>query len=70
MSSSKKDTKDKNTKTKGTTSQLSGDVGKKYKLLVQILTSDPRFVIFISLLMIKDMPKLLQMSLEQQYMKN
>lgn len=28
-------------KTTGT-SQLSGEIGRKYKLLVQILTSDPR----------------------------
>ncbi len=32
------------------TFKLSGEIGKKYKLLVQILTSDPRFVFFVDYL--------------------
>ena len=47
---SKKNTKDTKTETKPKDtkpkqpkeSSLTGDIGKKYKLMVQILTSDPR----------------------------
>jgi hypothetical protein len=38
-------------------SSLTGDVGKKYKLMVQILTSDPRFYNFYNLTPFLDMQK-------------